>query len=68
MNPSTAELRNVSVSYMFPKYYYKTILSIVAMKFHLSLTIVLQLLLTVHLVVIEAMYSSIKHQCHVQQS
>ena len=55
MNPSTAELRSVSVSYMFPKYYYKTILSIVATKFHLSMTIVLQLLLTVLL-----------HGCHVQ--
>jgi len=35
MNPSTDELRSVSVGYIFPKYYYKTILSIVAMKFHL---------------------------------
>lgn len=68
MNSSTAELRSVSVSYMFPKYYYKTILSIVAMKFHLSVIIVLQLLLTVLLVVMEPMYSSIKNQCHVQQS
>lgn len=57
MNPSTAEL-SVSVGYIFPKYYYKTILSIVAMKLHLSMTIVLQPLLTVLLVVMEPMYSS----------
>jgi len=57
MNPSTDEL-SVSVGYIFPKYYYKTILSIVAMKLHLSMTIVLQPLLTVLLVVMEPMYSS----------